>query len=375
MAHALERDLQRRLREREDQDKLRTLPSPSSGIDLCSNDYLGWARGGVIDQRVEEALRDVPGSRSGSTGSRLISGNSAMAEALEERIARTHRTGAALVFNSGYAANLGLLTTLCDRHTTVFSDALTHASLIDAARLAVKAGLRRFAHNDLADLEEKLAAATGKKLVVVESVYSMDGDEAPLADLVELCRRHGAALVVDEAHALGVLGDEALGLANDPAWSDTVVARVYTYGKAMACHGAAVVGSPTLRWALVNFARPFIYSTAPPPHQLAAIGAAYTQLARDRAAVEALHRVIAQFRQKVAKTGIPGFLDSRSAVQALLVPGNTAARAKAARLAEHGIHAKAILHPSVRQGGERIRFCLHAFNTEDEVDRLMEVLE
>ncbi|HCW08412.1 MAG TPA: 8-amino-7-oxononanoate synthase, partial [Cytophagales bacterium] len=194
-------------------------------IDFASNDYLGFA------QHPELTVHGNPSLKSGATGSRLISGNSMEAEEAEKTIARFHRAEAALIFNSGYAANVGLCSCIASKDDTFISDELIHASMIDGIRMSFASKLK-FKHNDVDDLENKLTKATGNKFVAIESLYSMDGDEAPLKKIIEVCEKHSAQLIVDEAHAVGVFGAHGEGLVNHYQLEDKVFACVYTFGKA-----------------------------------------------------------------------------------------------------------------------------------------------
>lgn len=375
MKESFEDFFTRKSAERKAAGNLRSLPSFSEGIDFLSNDYLGWATTGALHRTAVDLFGNSSATFAGSTGSRLLSGNSVEAVELEQHIARIHEAEAALLFNSGYTANVGLLQALGDRHTYFFADELSHASILDGLRLAVSKGVYKFDHNDVAALREKLVRVEGKKIVVVESVYSMDGDEAPLHAIAEVCRAQDARLIIDEAHALGVRGNRYLGLSQDDALKDVLLARVYTYGKAMGAHGAAVVGSVLLRDHLVNFSRPFIYTTAAPLHQLQSIAAAYFLLQNDEASLSLLQQRISFFNQRKQAEGLDGFIASRSAIQCCVVGGNVATTNYAALLNEKGIRTKAILHPTVAEGQERLRFCLHGTHTEDELNLLIELLK
>jgi 8-amino-7-oxononanoate synthase len=212
----------------------------------------------------------------------------------------------------------------------------------------------------------------GTIFVVTESVFSMDGDCAPLKEMAALCRRYGAQLIVDEAHATGVVGANGEGLVPAEGLEGECFARIYTFGKAMGCHGAIVVGSELLREFLINFSRSFIYTTALPPASVRAILDAYALLPDLGAERVRLGELIARFRGAVI-----GYerLDSRTPIQVVIVPGNAAVRALAARLQDAGLDVRPILYPTVQRGKERLRIVLHAFNTEEEIDRLVEVLK
>ncbi|RAK02115.1 8-amino-7-oxononanoate synthase [Larkinella arboricola] len=354
---------------------LRSLKKPTDLIDFCSNDYLGLARSPIVRQQIGQAVAHHPALLNGSTGSRLLAGNSTLAEELETEIALFHKAKAALIFNSGYDANVGLLASLPQRGDTLLTDELIHASMIDGARLSL-ANRFKFRHNDLADLENRLKSATGTVYVAIESVYSMDGDLAPLPEMVELCERYEAALIVDEAHATGVFGANGEGLVQALGLQKQVFARVHTFGKALGIHGATVVGSAALREFLINFARSFVYSTALPPHSLLAIRSVYGFLPQCQALIQRLHTLRAYFQQQI-ETHLPQteWTSAESPILGLVVPGNDVCRATATRLQQAGFDIRPILSPTVPAGRERLRICLHAFNSENEIDRLVQTLQ
>ena len=365
----LNRDLDAKLKERKLAGNLRQLNIYTGSTDFFSNDYLGLATHGVFKNFAAD-------SATGSTGSRLISGNSKAFETLEARIAAFHGAEAALIFNSGYDANLGLLSSIADRHTTILYDELCHASIIDGVRLSLCSSKHKFRHNDINHLEELLARLAGKSVIVVaESVYSMDGDIAPLVDMANLCERYAAELIVDEAHATGVFGKHGEGLVVALGLQDAVFARVHTFGKALGCHGAVVVGSKTMRDYLINFARSFIYTTALPSHSIACVAEAYNHLADAGFTNQPLHDLISYFRQQVTQRGLTGWVDSTSSIQALIVGDSTKCQSMAHSLRNNGLMVKAILHPTVPQGSERLRVCLHTFNTKGQVARLLDFLQ
>ncbi|MEZ0612195.1 aminotransferase class I/II-fold pyridoxal phosphate-dependent enzyme [Fibrella sp. WM1] len=349
----------------------------ANAIDFTSNDYLGLARSMALSQYIHQQA--VPITRNGATGSRLLAGNTELAEAVEQDLAQIYQAESALVFNSGYNANVALLACLPQRGDTLLTDELIHASLIDGARLSY-ATRQRFAHNDLADLEQKLQQANGRLFVVVESVYSMDGDEAPLLALADLCDHYGAALLVDEAHASGIYGlneanGTAPGLVVAHGLQDRVFARIHTFGKALGVHGAVVVGPTLLRDYLINTARPFIYTTALPPHALLAIRCAHEVLAQDTAPIHRLHTLIAFFRETTQQLAPDlTWLESTSPIQGLIVPGNEAVRAVAGRAQAAGYDVRPIVSPTVPPGQERLRLCLHSFNTEAEIRGLISTI-
>ena len=269
----IERALEGELSELASREQLRSL-EVSSGINLSSNDYLGLSTHPALREAVLDAVARA--QRMGATGSRLLSGHAAEWEALESEFAEFAGTEAALCFSSGYAANVGLLSSVAGRGDVIFSDELNHASLIDGIRLS---GAERaiYRHCDLPALEAALgrdAKRDCRKLIVTESVFSMDGDFAPLAEITALAQRYGAALVVDEAHALGVFGPEGRGRMAELGLEREAFAIVYPCGKALASAGAVVCGSATLKRFLINRARPFLFNTALPPYFAAQIIAA-----------------------------------------------------------------------------------------------------
>jgi 8-amino-7-oxononanoate synthase len=261
---------------------LRTLKIPSGLIDLCSNDYLGFAGSGELLAMIEQFPVPPGQSRLGSRGSRLLAGNSSFIEETEKFIAVFHRAVAGLIFNSGYDANVGFFSCVPQRNDVVLYDELIHASVHDGMRMS-KAETLSFSHNDTSDLASKLEAVRNQDrfanvFVAVESLYSMDGDEAALEEMSGLCEQYSAKLIVDEAHATGVIGNRGEGLVNSLGLEQKTFARLHTFGKALGCHGAIILGSETLRNYLVNFARSFIYSTALPYHAIVSVRCAYELL-------------------------------------------------------------------------------------------------
>ena len=352
---------------------LRRLSASGEGIDFCSNDYLGMARSSRLRTLIDRIQAKHPLAPLGSTGSRLISGNSSAAERLEARLAVYHRAETGLLFGSGYAANSGLFACIAGPGDTLIMDELIHASSIDGARLS-KARSLVFRHNDLDDLAARLELASGTTFIGVESLYSMGGDTAPLKEMAALASEYGAGLVVDEAHSNGITGPDGTGSVVENGLEDRVFARVHTFGKGLGLHGAVVLGSKTLRDYLVNFCRPFVYSTAPPRESLDSIEAAYELLPELDAEREQLFSLVRYTRTAIRVSSFR-WTDSNTWIQSVVIPGNEQVLAIAGLLGELGFDVKAIRAPSVPAGSERIRICLHAFNTVDEIDRLMAALE
>ncbi len=348
----------------------RSLAGTVTGIDFWSNDYMGMAR-------AQEQKEVGPSGASGATGSRSISGDEDAWHAIEATIAHHHGHEAALAFNSGYTANLGLLSAVLTRTDTIFYDELMHASCRDGLRLA-QAKAIRFKHNDLQDLRLQLRKARpdGQTFVLTEGRFSMDGDLAPLQDLAAICQEVGAHLMVDEAHSCGLEGPLGGGLVAALGLQDKVFATVVTYGKAFGAHGAAVLGSTDLRAYLVNTCRPFIYTTGPAPAQWAGIAAAYTRMEQlHETRMDALRQRITQFRAGCAAAGLAEQLAAvEGPIQVLLLPGNAEVMAAEAACREAGLLVKGIRTPTVRAGEERLRICLHAFNTPEEVELLVNTL-
>lgn len=363
------------LEERRSTDSFRSLlPSDSSLTDFCSNDYLGLARSPefyrMVQDEWERFLAAHPLRINGSGGSRLLAGDSRYAHETEEEIAAFYKAETALLFNSGYAANTGIFSCLPARGDTVLYDELIHASVRDGIRLS-PAKAWSFRHNDLAHLEELLIKAEGLKYVAAESIYSMDGDEVPLGEITGLCEKYGAHLILDEAHSNGLYGRNGEGIAVAAGLQDRVFARIYTFGKAGGAHGAAVAGSDLLRDYLVNFSRPFIYSTALPPHDLALIRSAVRYFPQAENLRQELQRLLACFRKRFSAYDL---LASGSAIQALLCPGNSSARNLASICRKAGFDLRAVLSPTVPAGKERIRIIVHAFNTDTEIDQLVKII-
>lgn len=350
-------------------------------VDFASNDYLGIASCPQIAQEVEKeysrlAFADGIRPRLGATGSRLLTGNYPYLEELEEQIASFHGCPAALLFNSGYSANTGLLSCLASEEDAILLDSQVHASTWDGARLS-RAKSYLFRHNDLESLETQLKRARSSKkelFICVESLYSMSGDLAPLEEICLLARRYSAWVIVDEAHATGMLGHEGRGLVEVLQDRSSVIAAVYTFGKAIGAHGAAILGSSQLKEYLVNRCRTFIYTTAFPLHTLVALRMIYQRLPGWEDRRQKLSDLIVYFRQQVAISGLP-ITASKTAIQSIPVCDAYQALALSRRLQEQaGLDVRAIRSPTVRPGEERLRVCLHSFNSSSEVDLLIDAL-
>ena len=359
------------LEQRREKGSFRSLKINYPLIDFSSNDYLGFSSKGILSQEINFLQQS---SCIGSTGSRLISGNSLLFETLENDIAHFHAAETALLFNSGYDANMGLLSSVPQKGDLILSDDLIHASLIDGIRLSYATNFK-FRHNDVASLLELInrhKESYKEIYVVVESVYSMDGDCAPLKEYVEICNAYNIHLIVDEAHALGVFGENGKGLCNELGIEKDCFARVYTYGKALGCHGAAVTGSKELKDYLINFSRSFIYTTAMPEHSLLAIKTGY-QLLETTEEIEKLRKNILYFNTLVS--GLADYIKSNSAIQCKLISGNEHVQALEESCRKNDVFVKSIKSPTVKEGQERVRVCLHSFNTKEEIEKLVILLD
>ena len=360
--------LHKKTNERKEQNNFRQLHLPGNKmIDFCSNDYLGIVKNKLL--KVCHGLE--PWHTYGATGSRLLTGNYQLIEDTEKFIASFHNTEAALIFNSGYDANIGLLSSVPQRGDTIFYDYLSHASIRDGIRLSF-AESHSFRHNDLNDLEDKLKRGAGNLFVVTESVFSMDGDLCPLKKLVTLCEKYNAHLIIDEAHATGVIGEKGEGLVQMLSLQSKIFARIHTFGKACGVHGAAILGSNVLWNYLINFARPFIYSTALPEQTIANIRASYElfpSLIEER---KYLFKLIARFKNSTSGLHC---LVSDTPIQGVLFPGNEEVKNVSQELQRNNLDVRPILYPTVPKGGERLRIVLHSFNAESEVELLLNCLK
>jgi 8-amino-7-oxononanoate synthase len=349
-------------------DQFRDLTS-SAGIPLSSNDYLALAMHPELKDAITRAVSED--ARVASTGSRLLSGNDARWEQLESDFAAFVGAEAALYFPSGYAANIGLLSSVLKPLDTVFSDAANHASLIDGIRLS-HAKRVVFPHLDLNYLQDALRneSGSGEKVVVVESIFSMEGDRAPLADLADLCDRFDASLIVDEAHATGVEGNGGRGLIHVAGRPASVLATVHTCGKALAAMGAFVAGSRTLRDFLINHARPFIFATALPPYCAAHVSKAL-DLVRLADAERARLRQLSEYLRENLRTGGFDIGTSDSQIIPLILGSNETAIRFASAVNAAGFDVRAIRPPTVPQGSARLRLSLNASLRIADMDALM----
>ncbi len=373
MSNPIHNYLLSKLQQRKDENNFRSLKTTNGLVDFYSNDYLGFARDEELKKNIDAEVKANPGFPIGSTGSRLLSGNNKYVEDLEQYLAEYHHSEAALIFNSGFDANYGLLSTLPYRGDTIIYDELVHASLHDGIRNS-KATAVPFSHNNISELEERLKSAAGLKYVVVESVYSMDGDVAPLKKIAALCEEHNAGLIVDEAHATGIYGIKGEGQVMNEIPNENVLARVHTFSKALGAHGAVILLSNELREFLINYCRPFIFSTALPFHSLASIKCSYNFLKNANDRRKQLTLLTKLFQQMVNNTEDFQLITSDSSIQSLIVSGNQNVKDVAFKIQQEGFDVRPILAPTVPKGKERIRICLHSFNTAEEITRLAQTI-
>jgi glycine C-acetyltransferase/8-amino-7-oxononanoate synthase len=337
---------------------------------LCSNNYLGLADHPRVRQAAAEAAERYG---AGAGASRLISGDMELHSRLEQRLAEFEGTEAALLFGSGYLANTGTVAALAGAGEVVFSDELNHASIIDGCRLS-RSETFVYRHRDLEHLAWGLREAGARAaLIVTDGVFSMDGDVAPLRDLHELARRHGCRLMVDEAHGTGALGPGGRGAVAAAGLSGQVDVIVGTLGKALGSYGAYVCASAQLRDLLINTARPFIFSTAPPPPSLGAALAALGLLASRPGAVERLRRNAAVIREALAAQGLDVGA-SRTQIVPVLVGDARRALALCERALDEGVFAQAIRPPTVPEGTSRLRLTVMANHRAEELQRAARVI-
>jgi len=362
--------IQHELEELRRKDNHRRLVSRDE-IDFSSNDYLGLSDHPAIRAALIDALgRGVP---LGSTGSRLLRGNHRLHERVEARLAEFRRVPAALVFNSGFEANVGVISTLCKQGGLILSDEKNHASIIDGVR-ASGVARRVFPHNDADAVEDALKAHKGPlpATIVTESVFSMEGDRAPLADLVALAERYGAALIVDEAHATGLYGPTGAGLLEEVDAGDVPLVSIHTCGKALGAFGAFVAGSAAVKEYLVNTCRSFIFTTALPPYLMV-----QWEAALDVVAAEPWRRARVTALADRLRAGLAGLADcgaSSTQIVPVILGENAPTLAASQALQTRGFDVRAIRHPTVPAGSARLRVAVNATHDEATIDALLAAL-
>ena len=381
--HKLPLKLEKRLENRKEQNAFRVLGTPNDRIDFSSNDYLGLAGNKELFLNTQLLLEENEMCLNGATGSRLLSGNHKLYTLAEKQIADFHNSPAALIFNSGYDANIGFFSSIPQKGDLIFYDELAHASIRDGIRMS-NSKAYKFKHNDLEDLQKKLsivaAEANSEIYIVTESVFSMDGDSPDLISFSKFAEEKNYKLIVDEAHSLGVFGKNGKGLVQQLQLEKKVFARIVTFGKALGVHGAVILGSDLLIQYLVNFCRSFIYSTALSPHSIAAISSGYKLLERQDAnkentEIKKLHENIRFFNSEIIRLNLQDkFIKSDSAIHCCIIPGNDEVKIIADKIQQKGFNVKPILSPTVTKGSERLRFCIHSFNSKEEITNLLSLL-
>lgn len=370
------KNLTTKLEARKQNNALRQLSFSKELIDFSSNDYIGFSKSESIFQETHQYLMANNCIQNGATGSRLLSGNHKLYSETEDYIAQFHQSESALIFNSGYDANVGFFSCVPQKGDFILYDELSHASIRDGIQLS-NAKAYKFQHNDYEDLEQLILRFHNEQsevYIVTESVFSMDGDSPDLEQLVQVSEKYNCHLVVDEAHSLGVFGEKGEGLLQDLHLQEKIFARIITFGKGLGCHGAAILGSLELRAYLVNFSRSFIYTTGLSPHSVATILIAYQHLGKENT-IQKLKQNIIHFNQEKNVFGLkPLFVRSKSAIQSAIIPGNDKVKSIAQQFEEKGYVVKAILSPTVPEGQERLRFCLHSYNSKEEISEVLRLL-
>lgn len=357
----MEQKLIDKLKIRKSEGTLRSLSCFDGFVDFYSNDYLGLSK---------VSVQDSCSNHSGATGSRLISGNSQEAERCESTLAEFFNSEAALVYNSGYDANIGLFSAILQRGDTILYDEAIHASVRDGIRLSF-ASAYSFEHNSLDDLRLKLERAKGTVYIAVESLYSMNGDLAPLKEIAEIACEYNAYLIVDEAHSGGIFGTSGRGLVEELKLEKSVFARLITFGKAYGFHGAVVLGSYDLKDFLINFSRSFIYTTALPPDDYQTIKRKVTNTSIAHRQKE-LQELIAFFTLNTPSVHRKS--DVRSPIQMIRIGSVEKTRFIADQLQKAKIAIKPIYAPTVKKGEESIRICIHSTNSAAEIEYLSDLI-
>ena len=365
--------LHQNLKKRQVAGNLRTLSLYKNLVDFSSNDYLGLAGNKELQLAIQTQYTSSTGSI-GATGSRLLTGNSDLNLELESSLADFFQAPAALLFNSGYTANLALLSTIPQRGDTILYDQAIHSCIKDGARLS-NAKYFSFKHNDMDDLERKLKHSTGQKFIVVESLYSMEGDNPPIEEVISVAQRYDAEVFIDEAHTTGWEGRFGTGWVLQKALDPHFLARVYTFGKGPGVSGACVVGSQELIDYLINFARPFIYTTAMPSYSLFSISSVLEYLKGVEEPGNVLKQRINQYLNQANKLNVTKSLNHHSPVQWIMAPGNRHAIDLSEYLVDCGFDVRPILSPTVPEGKERLRICIHAFNSPEQISELVSALD
>jgi 8-amino-7-oxononanoate synthase len=371
----LPENLKHKIENCKENNLFRKLPVFNNLIDFSSNDYIGFSKSETIYKHTHAYLVENEIFQNGSTGSRLLTGNHSLYSITENFIAQFHEAESALIFNSGYDANLGFFSAVPQENDVVLYDELCHASIKDGIAMS-EAKSHSFIHNDLEDLEKHIINFPNTIIyIVVEAVFSMDGDSPNLEELIHLSEQYNCYLIVDEAHALGVFGEKGEGLAQYLKLHYKFFTRIVTFGKGLGCQGAAILTSLELREYLINFAGSFIYTTALPPCAVASIFIAYQELENEKGPIEKLRENIVYFNQQKNLFGLkPMFVHSKSSIHSAIVPGNENVKKLAQQLQDKGFDVQTVLSPIVPEGQERLRFCIHNYNSEEEISKVLELV-
>jgi len=338
---------------------------------FCSNDYLGLSVHPAVTGALREAVEDA---QAGSAASRLVSGDRPEHEELEKRFASFMKVERARLFSTGYQANVGVLSALAQKGDLIFSDELNHASIIDGARLS-RADVVVYGHRDVEDLEKKIAGkhTGGLKIIVSDAVFSMDGDPAPLAGLVDLARRYGAIVYLDEAHSFGLMGKGGRGLAFQEQVDDKVDIRLVTFGKAMGLCGAVVLASSDVISLVTNTARSLLYSTSMPSYIARSAMASLDQIEKGDEVRKKLRQNVRLFRELSIAAGLE-ITDSVSPIQPLITGTEQRGLRASRMMLDRGYFIQAIRPPTVAPGTSRLRITLSALHTQKQISGLIENL-
>lgn len=357
----------------------RPVNTPQLLVDFASNDYLGFSMSNEIFDRTHYYLENEFIFQNGSRGSWLLSGNHQLYSEVEALICKTHQCDAALILNSGYSANLGFFSCVPQFDDFIFYDELMHPSIRDGISMG-NAQAFKFKHNDLGDLkriyelQKKNFTDNTEVYVATESVFSLDGDTPDLVGLANFCEQNYLRLVIDEAHAIGVLGEQGVGLAQHLGIDKLTFARLVSFGKALSSHGAAILGDQKLIDYLNNFASPSSYTTAIPPNSLMLIKATYKELQLTHAIKKLLQNIDffkAQLKELQLDTH---FIESNSAIQSCLISNSEEVKKIVRHLNDNGFDPEPVFFPTAPKGKERIRFCVHAYNSEEEITQVLSLL-
>lgn len=366
----MEKYLENRLSKREKFGNLRLQHTTKPRIDFASNDYIGMA----LSKRLADATycewqanKELQ-TGLGSTGSRLLTGNSIYAENLENKIAKTHGYESGTLFSCGYMANVGIFSAIANANTTILYDSAVHASTHDGIRLS-RAQSYPFRHNDIMHLEKRLKNIKNEVdcFICIESIYSTDGSKAPLEDLCKLSSHYNAKIIIDEAHSIGAIGPEGLGLVAKYGLQNKIFAQINTFGKALGVQGAIILGSKKLQLAIQNFSRSYIYTTALPLQALASIKCSYDLFPH----MENERKTLAKLSENFCRT-FPHA--SKTHIQSITLPGNDRVKRLSTILAAQNFYVLPLTSPTVRQGEEMLRICLHSFNNENQLSQLLKLI-